>query len=112
MARPDCPLVSALALSAVLACAPLAGCTSHAHVIDQPPPPRHERVAYRPGYIWVHGHWARTGRTWAWRDGHHERARHGFVYIDGRWQETARGPVWIEGGWRRRGNAVVVRERR
>lgn len=112
MARPDSPLVRALALSAVLACAPLAGCGGHARVIDQPPPPRHEPVAYRPGYIWVHGHWARIGRAWAWRAGHHERARHGYVYVDGRWQETARGPVWVEGGWRRRGNAVVVRERR
>jgi hypothetical protein len=87
----------------LLAIALATGCTGRAYVVeDTPPPLREEVVVYRPGYVWIHGNWARDGRRWAWRGGHFERERPNHVYVQGRWER--RGPhfVWIEGGWRAR----------
>lgn len=90
-------LLAALALA-------LAGCGSPqiartCRGCGVPPPPREEVVIDRPGYVWIHGHWARDGAEWRWIDGSYARERPGLVYRDGRW--TARGGlvVWIDGGW-------------
>lgn len=94
-----------------VAAAPLAGCSGRAVLVaeDAPPPSRAERVTYRPGHVWVGGHWERRGRHWMWRDGYYQRERPGFVYIEGRWQHTTNGLVWVEGGWRRRSGVVTRR---
>jgi hypothetical protein len=99
-----------IAGSAFAATPALTGCyaTGSAYVVEEaPPPPRHEVVVYRPGYIWVRGHWTRPGGRWAWRSGYYERARANAVYVDGRWERRGRGHVWVDGGWRARGRVVV-----
>lgn len=88
-----------LLLSLLLAGA--TGCTTRAYLVaDAPPPAQRETVADRPGYVWVHGHYARQGGRWKWVDGHHVRERSGYSYVDGRWEQRKQGWVWIEGGWR------------
>jgi hypothetical protein len=99
-------LVPLFALGAAVATPGLTGCmaSGHAYVVEETPPPvRYERAVYRPGYVWVNGHWGRSGDRWTWRDGYYQRERPGFVYIDGRWQTSGRGHVWVDGAWRRRG---------
>lgn len=82
-------------------------------IIDNlPPPPRAEVVVYRPGYVWVNGHWAYPGDRWVWQAGYYVRERPSAVYVEGRWERRGRGHVWVEGGWRTRGNTTVIRDRR
>ncbi|MBA3457622.1 MAG: YXWGXW repeat-containing protein [Deltaproteobacteria bacterium] len=101
------PLVVALAVAA--------GCTGSSTMVvrnDAPPAHRAERVEYRPGHVYVAGHWERRGdRRWTWIPGYYERERPGFVYIEGRWRSDRGGHVWVDGQWRRR-EGVVIRERR
>lgn len=78
-------------------------------VADSPPAPRVETAAYRPGQVWVNGHWNRSHGRWVWRDGSYVRERPGFVYIEGRWSPNGTGHIWVEGGWRRR-DGVVIRD--
>jgi len=95
---------------APLLIASMAGCATRAYIVaDAPPPPREEVVVFRPGQVWIHGHWERHGPRWAWRDGHYERERPGYVYIEGRWQHSGRDHVWVDGGWRRRTTGIVRR---
>ncbi len=87
-------------------------CATEGYIVaDSPPAAREETAAYRPGYVFVHGHWNRDRGRWRWHDGSYERERAGFVYIEGRWQRNGRGHVWIDGGWRRR-DGVVIRDHR
>jgi len=87
-----------------------AGCAGQAYVIsDPPPPPRYETVAYRPGFIYVHGNWNRVGHRWVWHDGYYERERPGYVYAHGRWDRRGDRYVWVNGGWHARGRVVVRR---
>lgn len=108
------PLVIAVS---TLAAVPLSGCagTGTATLVvreESPPPSRVERVEYRPGYVFIQGHWTRyAGRQWAWQPGHYERERPGYVYIEGRWRSDRGGHVWVDGEWRQRGG-VVIRDRR
>lgn len=87
-------------------------CATEGYIVaDSPPAARAETVSYRPGYVFVHGHWNRDHGQWRWREGSYQRDRPNFVYIEGRWQRNGRGHVWVEGGWRRR-DGVVVRDHR
>jgi hypothetical protein len=88
-----------------------AGCTGSASYVVEtsPPPPRAEVVVYRPGHVWVHGHWVRDGSYWQWRDGYHVRERPNYVYAQPRWERRGRGYVYIQGEWRPRGKVVVRR---
>jgi hypothetical protein len=93
-------------LGAAVAAAPaLSACYAETsgYIVEDPPPPREEVVTYRPGHIWVHGHWAHDGNRWAWRGGYYERERAGQVYVEGRWERRGNHRVWIEGSWRARG---------
>ena len=93
-----------------LALATASGCAGQAYVVDDsPPPPREEVMVYRPGFVWVHGNWARRGHRWDWRAGHYERDRPGYVYMHGRWDHRGRNYVWVNGGWRARSGVVVRR---
>ena len=91
-----------LTLPAMTACAGEA-----AYVVEGPPVPREEVVVYRPGFLWIHGHWTRPGNSWVWRGGYYERERPGMTYVEGRWERRGRGHVWVDGGWRARGRVVV-----
>jgi len=86
-----------------------AGCYAQtaAYVVEDIPPPREEVVIYRPGYLWIHGHWMRPQGQWVWRGGHYERERPSYVYVQGRWDRRRGTLVWIDGGWRPRGRVVV-----
>jgi hypothetical protein len=86
------------------------GCQAHArgYVIEDVPPPREEVVIYRPGYIWVQGHWTLApGRRWVWRGGYYDRERANHLYTQGHWQRQGSKYVWVEGGWRPRARVVV-----
>jgi hypothetical protein len=100
-----------LALVIAASAAPLAvttGCAGEAYVVETSPPPvRAEVVTYRPGYVWVQGHWNRTGGEWRWRNGYYIRERPNHVYIQPRWERRPRGWVYIDGGWRARGRVVI-----
>jgi hypothetical protein len=80
-------------------------CTGSAYIVTQPddgpPPQREEAVTYRPGFVWVHGHWDRSNRRWAWRDGYYARERPDYVYVEGRWVRNGGRHVWVDGTWRR-----------
>lgn len=103
-------LVAGSAAAALPAIAALGGCyaSEGAYVVEESPPPvRNEVVVYRPGYLWVHGHWARSGPHWAWRSGYYERERPNQVFVEGRWERRGRGHVWVDGGWRARAGVSI-----
>jgi hypothetical protein len=105
-------LSALLAACAALSVAPvLSGCAARVgYTVEaetEPPPPRPERVVYRPGYVWVQGHWVRSGGHWLWRSGHYERERAGMVYEHGRWERRGRSHVWVEGTWRPRASVRI-----
>jgi len=92
-------LIAGTALAAAPA---LTGCTAELRVVDTaPPPPRAELMVYRPGFVWVDGHWGRSRSGWRWHPGHYERERANMVYVNGRWERRGSSYLWIEGGWRR-----------
>ena len=64
-----------------------------------PPPPREEVVLDRPGYVWIHGRWARDAAGWRWQDGSYARERPGMIYRDGHWTERGGLVVWVAGAW-------------
>ena len=105
-------LSALLAAGAALSVAPvLGGCAARVgYVVEaepEPPPPRYERVVYRPGYVYVQGHWVRSGDHWRWRSGYYERERTGMVYEHGRWERRGRSHVWVEGNWRPRASVTI-----
>jgi hypothetical protein len=90
--------------AAVGAAPVLSGCyaESSGYVVeDAPPAAREEVVVYRPGYVWVHGHWHHDGHHYLWRGGYYEHARPGYVYVEGRHVKHGKRYVWVEGGWHR-----------
>jgi len=108
------PLLASLVLAAsAAATSALTGCyASRGYIVEEsPPPPREEVVTYRPGYVWIHGHWNRPygRRGWAWSRGYYERERPGYVYSEGRWERRGRGYVFVNGSWHRDGTVVVRR---
>jgi hypothetical protein len=80
--------------------------TSYAYIV---PPPRAENFVYRPGYVWVRGHWDRDGGAWRWRPGYYEPTRAGYIWVDGHWTAQSGRWVWIRGGWYTRGGVAVLR---
>src|SRR5690606_34808970 len=73
---------------------------SSAHVVyEEPPPPRHEHVTVRPGFVWVKGRWDWRNGQWVWVDGHWERERAGYYWQEGRWERRGNQWVWVEGSW-------------
>lgn len=103
-------LTALLVAGSAIAALPMTGCfaAEGAYVVEAgPPAPRREVVVYRPGHVWVHGHWTRPGRSWVWREGYYVRERPNQIYVDGRWERRGRGYVWIDGGWRARGRVVI-----
>jgi len=95
-------------LAAVLGvgCAVIPACAGEAAYVV-PPPPRSEVVAYRPGQVWVQGHWVRGGAAWYWREGHYVRERPRYVLVQPRWERRGRDYVYIEGAWHPRGRVSV-----
>ena len=77
----------------------LSNCADLDDQYEEPPAARTEVAPARPGFVWVHGHWARRGTLWTWIDGHYERERPGYIYVEGRWQREGSYFEWIEGGW-------------
>jgi hypothetical protein len=98
---------SLLLCCALLAVPALSGCVIHgrasgAVVVDaEPPPPRYVRVEYRPGYVWLDGHWAYRGSRWVWVDGYYVTERPGHVYVQGRWVRRSGRWHWVEPRWER-----------
>lgn len=78
---------------------------------EGPPPAREEVMVYKPGFVWIHGHWDRDGGHWRWKPGYYDRERPGYVYIEGRWAPSSRGYVWVDGSWHKR-EGIAIRERR
>jgi len=86
----------------------LTGCATDTYVVaDSPPAVRAEVVATRPGFLWVHGHWAREGHRWDWKPGYYAPERPGQVYVEGRWQRNGNQYVWVSGTWRGHGGVVI-----
>lgn len=105
-------LAPALALGAAFAVVPtVTSCAGEgAYVVaSSPPPPYYERYAYRPGYVWVHGHWLRDRGDWRWRRGYYVRERPGYVYRQPRWERRGGGYVYVRGEWRPRSRVQVYR---
>jgi len=106
-------LIGLLTAGAALSAVPvLGGCTGHASYVVEtettaPPPPREEYVVYRPGHVWVQGHWVRDGRHYRWRSGYYERERPNMVYVHGRWDRRGHRYVWVDGGWRPRASVTI-----
>jgi hypothetical protein len=86
---------------------PALGCAGEVGYVayDDPPAPIEENVTVRPGYIWVHGHYANDSGHWRWHGGFYERERVGQKYTEGRWERHGNQRVWINGGWS--GHATV-----
>lgn len=74
---------------------------------SEPPALRYETYAYRPGYVWAGGWWARDGGRWSWRAGHYERERPGYVYAQPRWEHHGDRHVFVRGGWQAHSGAVA-----
>jgi len=81
--------------------------TAEVEVDEEPPPPRAVVVETRPGFVFIQGHWQRSGGRWVWRDGYWERERAGYVWEEGRWETRGRNHVWVEGRWRAGGGPAV-----
>ncbi len=98
-----------IAAGTALAVPGCAGETTYYVVEISPPAPRREVVEYRPGYVWVQGHWVQSGSRWVWRSGYYVRERPGMVFVHGHYARARNGQVyWVAGGWRTR--SVVERE--
>lgn len=86
------------------------GCASTSRatfVVEDVPVAPAETVVYKPGYVWVDGHWVHQRSGWAWTAGHHERDRPDHIWVQGHWARQGRAHVWVAGGWRARGHIVV-----
>jgi hypothetical protein len=83
----------ALALSTAL------GVSSLSTPVDEPPPPREERVVERPGYVWERGHYGWRHRRYVWTRGHYVRERRGYDWAPGRWERHEDHYDWRDGEW-------------
>lgn len=88
------PLITVAALGAVATPAAQARGYVAVSVGVPPPPPRHERVVVRAGYVWAPGYWRWETRrhAYAWRAGYWMRARPGMRWVAPRY--IPRGPRW------------------
>lgn len=98
----------ALTLSALIGAG--TACVIHSHPTSEPPPPRYTYVDYRPGYVWIDGHWAWHGR-WVWSEGYWVPERRGHYYVQGHWARRGGRHVWVDGSWRRGKAPAGVRSR-
>ena len=66
-----------------------------------PPAPRLERVAVRPGYVWIPGYWRWRNAGYVWVGGYWVHARPGYRWYPPRW--VGCGPRWCmhRGYWGR-----------
>lgn len=106
-------LVFAMALAGAFA----SGCVirARARPTYAPPPPRAVHVEYRPGYVWIDGHWAWRYGDWHWEPGYWVRERPGYYYSSGYWDNRGGSYVWVRGSWSRgrsRRRSVQVRDHR
>lgn len=99
-----------VAVSLAIACV---GCTATASVhggmtvvYSQPPQPKVETMAPRPGYVWVRGHWDLVNGQWAWISGRYVRDRPGSRWQEGRWERRGEAWHWFEGEWVAGGSVV------
>jgi hypothetical protein len=88
---------------------PSFGCAADAGYVayDDPPAPVEESVAVRPGFIFVHGHYANDGGHWRWHGGYYERDRPNQTFVEGRWQRHGNQRIWVNGGWRAKATVGV-----
>ena len=64
-----------------------------------PPAPKVERVAVRPGQIWVPGHWYWKNGRWDWYPGRAETRRPGKRYREVTWELKNGIYVRVGGDW-------------
>jgi hypothetical protein len=67
-----------------------------------PPPPQIEAVPASPGveYTWIGGYHRWDGHAYAWVRGHYERHPHaGAQWHAAHWEPRGNGHVWVEGNW-------------
>ena len=115
--RLDSKLLGLVLAGTVVATVPACTTSGSGYVVatatyptEPPPPPRQEYVRYRPGYVWISGHWVRDGgNRWRWNNGYYVRERPGYVYVPGRWERRGSNYIWVDGGWRYRGNVTYRR---
>ncbi|MBA3502678.1 MAG: hypothetical protein M4D80_30310 [Myxococcota bacterium] len=87
-----------------------AACAGEAYVVESSPPPmRSETVVYRPGHVFVQGHWTRRGSDWRWNNGYYIRERQNHVYLQPRWERRGNRYVYFQGEWRARGRVYGLR---
>ena len=97
-------------LAPVLALGMFGACAGEAYIVDtSPPAARAEVTVYRPGHVWVGGHWNRQGSHWHWNNGYYIRERPNYVYSQPRWERRGRGYVYVQGEWRARGRVYTRR---
>jgi len=74
-----------------------------------PPPPRVERFAPRPGYIWTPGYWRWDVRTrhHMWYPGTYVPERSGFTWVPAHWEHGPRGWFFRPGYWAGRNGGPV-----
>ena len=79
---------------------------------EAPPPPREEKIAPRPGFVWIGGHWDWKDGKWAWMAGRWEKERPGKKWRPARWEKKDKEYVLVQGDWEDGGGgpgvAVVV----
>src|SRR5205809_39528 len=64
------------------------------------PPPRGEgRMAPRPGFVWIRGHWDWQNGQYAWVAGRYEPVRNGRRWRDVRWEQRGGEWVRVDGDW-------------
>jgi hypothetical protein len=72
-------------------------------VMETPPAPQVEAMGVTPGpdYVWMSGHWTRSGDRWVWTSGRWElRPSATSIYMPGHWEKRGAGYVWREGYWK------------
>lgn len=72
-------------------------------ITREPPVERVEVVSARPDEesVWIGGHWAGRGNSYAWTPGRWRRPEQGKrEWENGRWEHEPRGWYYTEGHWR------------
>ena len=91
-----------LLLGAMMVSASAVALPSFADIYIQtaPPPPRHERLEPRDGYIVAPGAWNWTNNKHVWAPGHYVVERKGYRYQNDRWvQHDNKKWAYQRGGW-------------
>lgn len=63
-----------------------------------PPAPMVERIAVRPGYVWIRGYWRWGGARYVWVGGYWTHPRPGYRWYPPRW--VGCGHAWCFRGGR------------